>query len=149
MRAFTVVPLGAAALLAAAAVHAEVTATAAWVEAAASKGGVSGVYLTLTSTESTFLVGASSPAAGIVEVQRPVRVGAVLAMRSVDDVALPAGRAVTLAPGGEQVKLIELVAPLAKGQSVPVTLRFMDAHGRRASLEVRAEVREALPVPRR
>ena len=54
--------------------------------------------------------------------------GDVMRMRELPDgLALPAGRAVTLAPGGYHIMLMNLRQPLVAGQRIPVQLRFRDA----------------------
>ncbi|MBL0141830.1 MAG: copper chaperone PCu(A)C [Betaproteobacteria bacterium] len=91
---------------------ADVIATDVWVSASGPKDWAAAVFMKLRSGEDTSLVNAASPAAGIVQIQEPAKDGGVAAMRSIDDVALPAGRTVELKPGGYQVMLMELVKPL-------------------------------------
>lgn len=50
-----------------------------------------------------------------------------MTMRPVEAIALPAGTAVELRPGGLHVMLLDLVAPLTVGESVAVTFVFRDA----------------------
>lgn len=45
-------------------------------------------------------------------------------MRPITELALPAGEAVALAPGGYHIMLIDLVAPLEVGTTIEVTLTF-------------------------
>ena len=54
-----------------------------------------------------------------------------------------------LKPGGYHVMLIDLVKPLGKGDTVPITLTFVGKEGKRSTLEVKAEVRAvgAAPMP--
>jgi copper(I)-binding protein len=118
-----------------------VTATDAWVRGTVPHQTATGAFMTLKSTEDLTLVNAASPAARIVEVHEMTMRGNVMAMRSIDDVALPAGKAVEFKPGGYHVMLIELVKPLTKGDTVPITLTFVDKDGRKSKLEVKAEVR--------
>ena len=51
---------------------------------------------------------------------------------------MPAGGTVSFAPGGYHVMLMNLVAPLEVGQSVPVTLTFATAGEITVNAEVRA-----------
>ena len=108
---------------------AEVTVTQAWVGPTLPKLKAAGVYMKLTSTRDVLLVSAASPAAGIVEIHEMTTGGGVVAMRSIDENAIPAGTTVELKPGGYPVKLFELVRPLAKGDKVPVTLTFRGKDG--------------------
>jgi copper(I)-binding protein len=50
-----------------------------------------------------------------------------MGMRPVDAIALPAGTAVALEPGGYHIMLIGLVAPLEAGTTIKVTLTFEQA----------------------
>ena len=51
-----------------------------------------------------------------------------------------------LRPGSYHVMLMDLKQPLKEGESVPVTLTFRDASGKKTSVEVAAPVR-ALTTP--
>ena len=53
-----------------------------------------------------------------------------MTMRPVDAIALPAGEAVELKPGGYHVMLLGLVKPLAVGDEIPLTLTFEKAGSR-------------------
>jgi copper(I)-binding protein len=129
--------------LAAAQASAEVTVTEAWVRGTVAGQTATGAFMKLKSSKDVTLVNAASPAARIVEVHQMVMGGNVMAMRSVDDVALPAGKTVELKPGGYHVMLIDLPRTLAKGDKVPITLTFVDKDGKRSKLEIKAEVRAA------
>jgi len=51
----------------------------------------------------------------------------VMRMRHVDEISLPAGELVELAPGGYHVMFMGLSEPLEAGDEVPATLRFENA----------------------
>jgi copper(I)-binding protein len=70
------------------------------------------------------LLGGSSPAAAAVEVHEMRMEGDVMRMREIKSLELPAGKRVTLAPGGFHLMMIGLKAPLKVGDKVPVKLRF-------------------------
>ena len=70
------------------------------------------------------LLGASSPAAAAVEVHEMRMEGDVMRMREIKALELPAGKLVTLAPGGLHLMLTGLKAPLKVGDQLPVRLRF-------------------------
>lgn len=120
-----------------------VTVTEAWVRGTVANQSATGAFMKLRSSEDVTLVNAATPAAGIVEVHQMVMSGNVMAMRAVDDVALPAGKTVEFKPGGYHVMLMELAKPLAKGDKVPFTLTFVNKDGKRSTLEFKAEVRSA------
>ena len=50
-----------------------------------------------------------------------------MVMQEVESIAIPAGEAVELKPGGYHVMLIDLVAPLEIGQEFDVVLTFANA----------------------
>jgi copper(I)-binding protein len=53
---------------------------------------------------------------------------------------LPARQTVELKPSGYHVMLMDLKQPLAKGATVPMTLRFEDAKGVASTLAVQVPV---------
>ncbi len=132
--------LFAIAALAATLAQAQVTVTEAWVRGTVPGQKATGVYMKLKSSEDVSLVNAASPVAGIVEIHEMVMRDNIMAMRSIDDVPLPAGKTVELKPGGHHVMLIELLKPLAKGDKVPVTLTFVGKGNKRTKMEIQAEV---------
>ncbi|MBL0141831.1 MAG: copper chaperone PCu(A)C [Betaproteobacteria bacterium] len=120
---------------------AEVTVSEAWVRGTVPSQKVTGAFMKIKSSEDAKLVSASSPAAKIVEVHEMAMKGNVMTMRAIDALALPAGKAVELKPGGYHVMLIDLVKPLGKGDTVPVTLTVVGKDGKKSNLEIKAEVR--------
>ncbi|MFN8023814.1 MAG: copper chaperone PCu(A)C [Acidimicrobiales bacterium] len=60
-------------------------------------------------------------------------------MQQVDKIALPAGQAVALAPGGYHIMLMELAKPLEIGQTFTLTLRFQSGSTQDVSVEVRED----------
>jgi copper(I)-binding protein len=73
------------------------------------------------------LLSASSPAAGEVQLHEMAMDGNVMKMRQVKDIVVPAGGVVELKPGGLHLMLMNIKAPLAAGESVPVKLKFAKA----------------------
>jgi hypothetical protein len=63
-------------------------------------------------------------------------------MRAIPRLELPAGQAVDLKPGGYHIMLLNLKAPLKKGESVPIRLKFQAKDGKPQEVEVKAEVRD-------
>ena len=70
------------------------------------------------------LISASSPVAGEVQLHEMAMEGNVMKMRQVKDIAVPAGGAVELKPGGLHLMFMNIKAPLAAGETVPVKLKF-------------------------
>jgi copper(I)-binding protein len=137
----TPVLLALAASLLVAPAMAEVTVTDAWVRGTVPAQKATGAFMKLKSSDEAKLVAAASPAAKIVEVHEMSMKDNVMQMRAVDAVALPAGKLVELKPGGYHVMFIDLVKPLEKGASVPITLTFVGKDGKKVTQEVKAEVR--------
>ena len=128
--------------LGAASAQAQVTVSGAWVRGTVEGQKATGAFMELKSAEGAALVGAASPVAGIVEIHEMRMDGNTMRMRAVDKLELPAGRAVELKPGGYHVMLMDLKAPLKKGDTVPITLKVRTKSGQAQDLEVKAEVRD-------
>ena len=121
--------------------QAQVSVEQAWVRATVPQQRATGAFMQLRAPASTTLVGASSPAAGIVEIHEMAMQDNVMRMRQVPAIALPAGKTVELKPGGFHVMLLDLKQQVKAGDSVALTLVFQDASGRRLTREVKADVR--------
>ncbi|WP_424812341.1 copper chaperone PCu(A)C [Roseococcus sp. YIM B11640] len=107
---------------------------------AAGQGMQGAGFMTLrnTGTEPDRLVSATTPAAQRVELHTSLREGDVMRMRPVEDIPVPPGGSVSLAPGGLHMMLMGLTQRLEAGQSVPVTLRFARAGEVTVQLQVQA-----------
>ena len=117
-----------------------------WVRGTVAPQSATGAFMRLVATEDARLVDAKSPLAGVVEIHEMKMDGGVMKMAAIDRLALPAGKAVELKPGGYHVMLMDLKQPLKEGETVPVTLTFEDKAGRKQTLEIKAPVR-ALTAP--
>ncbi len=84
------------------------------------------------------LISASSPVAGEVQLHEMAMDGNVMKMRQVKDIAVPAGGAVELKPGGLHLMFMNIKAPLAAGETVPVKLKFAKAGEVEVKLPVNA-----------
>jgi copper(I)-binding protein len=60
-----------------------------------------------------------------------------MTMKPVAEIALPAGKAVELKPGGYHVMLMKLAKPLTKGQTFDLELTFEKAGKQTVKVEVR------------
>jgi len=128
-------------LLVALQVLAQVTVTEPWARSTVKEQKASGMFMTLTSKDDAKLVGATSPAARIVEMHEMSMANNIMQMREVKAVALPAGKPVQFRPGGYHVMLIDLVRPLEPGQKIPVKLLIEGKDGKRTTVEAEAVVR--------
>lgn len=113
----------------------------AWARATVANQSATGAFMKLTAPAATRLVEARSPVAGVVEVHEMKLEGDVMRMRAVSALPLPAGQTVELKPGGFHVMLMDLKAPVKAGDSVPLTLVFEGADGKRQTQEVKATAR--------
>lgn len=129
------------------AVNADFTVTDAWVRGVVKGQTTTGAFMTLKSTEDAVLTSASSPVARQVEIHEMKMQGDMMMMRPVSELAVPANKPVELRPGGYHVMLIGLTKPIVTGEKVPVTLNFQGKNGKKASIEVQAEVRELTATP--
>jgi copper(I)-binding protein len=100
---------------------------------------VGGCYVTLVSSRDDVLVSAASPASPTVEIHEMSMDGDMMRMGELENgLPLPAGETVQMRPGAEHLMLMTLSAPLAEGETVPLTLTFADA----AEVTVEAQVRQ-------
>jgi hypothetical protein len=130
-----------AALLAASPLFAQVAVADAWVRGTVSTQKATGAFMQLTAATDAKLVGASSPAAGVTEIHEMRMDGSVMRMSAIRELALPAGKAVDLKPGGYHVMLMDLKQPLREGETVPITLVIETRDGKRSSVVVNAPVK--------
>ena len=98
--------------------------------------GNGAIYVTLRNdgAGADALLGAASSAAEHVELHETIRDGAVMRMRPVAKLEVPAGGVLEMKPGGFHIMLINLKRALRPGDRVPVTLTF--EHAAPVSLEV-------------
>lgn len=111
-----------------------------WARTSPTTAGFAGGYFTVTNKahEADRLVGAESPVATKIEIHGIKVVGSGITMKQLEKgLGLPPDTAITLKPRGYHL-WIELKAPLAQGQKVPVTLRFEKAAARSIELVVEA-----------
>ena len=136
--------LTASALLTALAAQAQAPAVKvddAWVRATVAQQKASGAFMQLTAAQAAKVVAVSTPVAAVAEIHEMKMDEGVMRMRAVEALALPAGQAVALKPGGYHLMLMGLKAPIKAGDSVPLTLTIEGADGKRSSVEVKAEAR--------
>lgn len=112
-----------------------------WVRTSVQGQTATGAFMTITAPQDMRLVGVLSPVAGVAEVHEMKMDGGVMKMRAVEGgLALPAGKAVELKPGGYHLMLMDLKAALPKDSTVPVTLVLKDAKGAESRVELKLPV---------
>lgn len=123
---------------------AALTVSGGWVRASLGRNPHTGGYVTVANAGSRAdrLVGAACDCAGRVELHTVATDGGVMRMSPVEAMEVPAGGALSLAPGGDHLMFLDLTAPLADGQSADVTLTFEHA----GEVTVRLPVRAAAPA---
>src|SRR5215831_4060911 len=99
----------------------------AWARATAGKADTGAAYVAIQSPTADRLVSLSSPVAKKSELHTMSMQGMVMKMRPLSELNIPAGRSVTLKPGGEHIMLLGLNQPLREGQPFPLTLNFEKA----------------------
>ena len=105
-----------------------VTTTAALCRPTPNGRPMTGCYLTLTASRDDRLIAVSSPVAGEGQIHEMKVVDGMMSMAELEDgLALPAGEAVALRPGGNHIMLSDLKQPLAEGEQVSLTLTFEHA----------------------
>ena len=108
-----------------------------WVRQSVPGQSGTGAFMKLTAPTGTKLVAITTPAAGVAEVHEMKMESDTMKMRELaGGLDLPAGQTVELKPGGYHVMMMDLKGPLAKGATVPMTLKFEDAKGAKTSLDV-------------
>lgn len=73
------------------------------------------------------LIAATSPRAERVEVHEMTMDGAVMQMRRVPELTIPAGQDVQLAPSGMHLMFFGVTEPFVEGQEIPLQLSFENA----------------------
>ena len=126
----------------AASAQAQVSVSDAWVRGTVQGQKATGAFMQLKSPGGATLIAAESPVAGAVEIHEMRMEGNVMRMRAMPRLDLPAGQTIELKPGGYHVMLLDLKAPLKKGEIVPIKLKFQSKDGQRREIEVKAEVRD-------
>jgi periplasmic copper chaperone A len=137
----TLLALGASVIIgfssaAAVAQSSDVAITAAWARAMPGGAQTAAAYVTVTSPSDDRLTGVSTPAAQEAQLHSMSMTNGVMQMRPVDGVDLPAGKEVTLKPGGYHIMLMGLAKPLTEGQSFPMTLTFAKAGAKEVTVSV-------------
>lgn len=122
------------------AAQAQVTVKDPWVRATVAGQKATGAFMTLTADSAQSLVEARSPVAGVVEIHEMKMEGGVMRMRAIPSLSLPAGKGVSLAPGGYHVMLMDIKSELKQGQTVPITLVLEGADRQRKSVELQVPV---------
>lgn len=121
--------------------QAEVTVTDPWVRATVPGQQATGAFMVLHSDQAARLLGASSSLTKQVEMHEMAMENDMMRMRQVEQIELPAGKAVELKPGGYHLMLLGLDKQVEAGGTVDITLQFENAAGQKEEVKVSAPVR--------
>lgn len=113
----------------------------AWVRATVAQQKATGAFMQLTAKTDSRLLDVQSPVAGVAQIHEMTIVNGVMKMRQIPALALPAGQAVDLKPGGYHLMLMDLKAQVRAGDVVPLTLVFENSDGQRESRLIQVPVR--------
>lgn len=108
---------------------ADISVTDVWARAVPGGSEVGAAFMTIANTgaKADTLTGAATEVAKTPELHTHVHDGAIMRMRKVDSIPVPAGQTVALKPGAEHVMLMGLKRPLKEGDTFPMTLTFREA----------------------
>jgi periplasmic copper chaperone A len=110
-----------------------------WTRATPGGAKIGGGFLTIENKGSApdRLIGASSDAAGKIEVHEMAMNDGVMKMRPLDNgLAIEPGKTVKLAPGGYHLMMMDLKNPLKQGDKMPISLQFEKAGKVAVTLDV-------------
>lgn len=112
----------------------------AWARETAPGQTSAAAYLTIVNSGSDGdkLLSVTSPGAQMAMLHGSSNTGGVMAMRMMNNLAIPGTQTVTLAPLGTHIMLTGLTGPLHAGDRIPLTLHFAHAGARQVDAAVLA-----------
>lgn len=116
--------------------QAQVVVKDAWIRATVPQQKTGGVFLQIESSSDARLVDAHSDAAASAELHEMKLDNNIMRMRAIDQLALPAGKAVTLKPGGYHLMLMGLKNQVKVGDVIPLTLVVENKDKKRQTVQV-------------
>ena len=113
-----------------------------WARPSAVNTGAAYFRLTNKGASDDALIGVASDVAAKVELHSMTMDDNIMRMRKEDSLALPAGKSVSVEPGGLHIMLIGLKKPLVEGETFPMHLTFEKAGG----VDVTVHVQTKAPI---
>jgi periplasmic copper chaperone A len=129
------------ALLITTSAFAEVTISDVWVRTTAPGQKVAGAYLQIISSEDAKITGGASPISEALELHEMSMKGDVMKMRSLDSIELPAGKQISLKPGGLHIMLMGIKSQIKDGDTVPIELIITAKDGKHKALPLMAQAK--------
>lgn len=121
---------------------AQVTVLDAWVRGTVEGQTATAAYMKLRSDADVRLISVTAPVAARCSVHEMTMDGNLMRMRTLASLPVPARGTVELAPGHDHLMLEQLARPLKEGDTVELTLTFVESStGKRLQVQVRAPVR--------
>ena len=124
-----------------AAAQTSVQITDPWVRATVPQQKATGAFMQITAPKAMRLLEVRSPVAGVAEIHEMSMTDNMMRMRQIKEIALPAGKAVELKPGGYHVMLLDLKGQVKAGDKIALTLVVEGEDKRRETIEVTAVAR--------
>ena len=121
-------------LAACAETESDITINYAWARATAPGQKVAAAYMDLASKKGAALVKAECNLAGSVEIHSMIMENDVMKMRMLEELDIPAGKTVSLEPGGYHLMLFNLKQPMDAGKEAKFTLHFRTRTGEEKSM---------------
>ena len=119
----------------------------AWVRPMVPGQTATGGFMVLTARQALTLEGFSMSRAGVPELHEMTMDGHVMRMRAIPSLALPAGQAVVLRPGGHHLMLTQLQDTLKAGDALSLTLKLRTADGKAVTQTVSVPVQAHMMMP--
>ena len=119
----------------------------AWVRPMVPGQTATGGFMVLTARQALTLEGFSMARAGVPELHEMTMDGQVMRMRAIASLALPAGQAVVLRPGGHHLMLTQLQEPLKEGDVLSLTLKLRTTDGKAVTQTVSLPVKAHMMMP--
>lgn len=101
------------------------------------KNGVAYITLQNNTEKEDALIGVTTPLAQKAEVHEMFEDGSTLRMRHIKALAVPAGKAVELKPGGYHIMLLGINQKLKVGEAFPMRLSFKNAGYKNVTVQVK------------
>ncbi len=124
-----------------------ITVQAPWARASAGMARAGAAFMTITNhtAHGDRLLAAQTNVSKRAELHTHIMEGAVMRMRSIPHIDIPAGKSVKLRPGKHHVMLMGLHNPLREGSHFPLTLEFEKAGKVQIKVMVKGAAANAKP----
>jgi periplasmic copper chaperone A len=119
----------------------------AWIRATVKGQTATGGFMVLTARQPLTLEGFSMTRPGVPELHEMTMDGQVMRMRAISTLALPAGQAVVLRPGGQHLMLTQLQGMLKEGDALELTLKLRTADGKAVTQTVSVPIKGHMMMP--